>query len=205
MRQLTLVRHGVTDWNVLGKFQGHSDIPLSPDGVEQAEALAAHLRGVAARVDVVYSSPLKRALETARIVFPEHDIVLDERLRELNFGEFESYTQAENETHYAWSEWFAHPFERPTPGGESYADLMTRAAEWLTALPKDATSFAFTHSGTIRMLVSHVLGFKPTWRKRIYLSPTSRSRILFRKDEAVIERVNDTRHLKSNGLDPFED
>lgn len=206
MRQLTLVRHGVTDWNTSGRFQGHSDVPLSAEGLEQAAALASHLQDRTLKVDLIYASPLARARETAEIVFPGRDIVLDERLKELHFGVFEGATQAENETHPDWAAWFADPFSRRAPGGESYEELMARASEWLGTLPKDANSFAFAHAGTIRMLISFVLGLtRPTWRKRIYLAHTGMTRILFRDDEAIIERVNDTRHLAANGLDPFED
>ncbi len=206
MRQLTLVRHGVTDWNTSGRFQGHSDVPLSAAGREQAAALAKHLQSAAPGVDFVYASPLRRALETAEIVFPGRDIVLDERLKELHFGAFEGATQSENETHPDWAAWFADPFSRQAPGGESYEELMARASQWLHTLPKDADSFAFAHAGTIRMLISFVLGLtRPTWRKRIYLAHTGMTRILFQDDEAIVERVNDTRHLSPDGLDPFAD
>jgi broad specificity phosphatase PhoE len=203
MRQLTLVRHGITDWNVTGKFQGHSDTPLSEDGRTQAHALAKHLKK--AKVDVIYSSPLSRALETAMIVFPNREIIQDDRLRELNFGVFESFTQAENLLHEEWAWWFADPFKRPAPNGESYEALRLRAVAWMESLPDNIHVAAFTHSGTIQMLVSHVLGLEyPKWRKRIYLRHTGITRILFRQGEAVIERVNDTRHLAKNGdVDPF--
>ena len=206
MRRLTLVRHGITEWNLSGQFQGHTDIALSEKGRKQAAALAKHLEEMAPTVDLVYSSPLSRAAETAQTVFPNREIIYDDRLKELNFGSFEGFTQAENEQHEAWEAWFANPFERAAPGGESYQALMTRAAAWLATLPREADSFAFAHAGTIRMLISHVLGLeKPTWRKRIFLNHTSLTRILFQDDEAVIERVNDTRHLAPNGIDPFAD
>ena len=206
MRQLTLIRHGITEWNLTGKFQGHTDIPLSKEGIEQAQALARHLQSSTFKVDYIYSSPLKRALETARIVYPERDITTDNRLKELHFGAFEGHTQTENEQHEAWESWYANPFEKRAPKGESYSDLMGRSAEWLKSLPKDANTVAFTHAGTIRMLVSYVLGLeKPPWRKRIYLRHTGMTRILFKEGESIIERVNDTRHLTANGIDPFAD
>jgi broad specificity phosphatase PhoE len=204
MRQLTLVRHGITDWNVTGKFQGHTDTPLSHEGRLQAQALAKYLKK--AKVDLVYSSPLSRALETAKIVFPERGIIQDDCLRELNFGDFEGFTQLENVQHEQWAWWFADPFKRAAPNGESYEALRLRAVAWMESLPEDKHSVAFTHSGTIQMLLSHVLGVEyPKWRKRIYLRHTGITRILFRQGEAVIERVNDTRHLAKNGddIDPF--
>ena len=92
MRQLTLIRHGSTEWNESGKFQGHSDTELSEEGKLQAEALRARLAklerdGLA--LDWVVSSPLKRAYRTAELALPGRDIQRDARLKELNFGAFE--------------------------------------------------------------------------------------------------------------------
>jgi broad specificity phosphatase PhoE len=203
MRQLTLVRHGITAWNVTGQFQGHTDTPLSDEGRLQAQALAKHLKK--ASVDMVYSSPLSRALETAQIVFPNRNIVQDDRLKELNFGDFESFTQLENEQHEQWAWWFADPFKCAAPNGESYEALRLRAVAWMKGLPDDLHVIAFTHSGTIQMLLSYIMGVEyPKWRKRLYLRHTGITRVLFRNGEAVIERVNDTRHLAKNGeVDPF--
>jgi broad specificity phosphatase PhoE len=205
MRQLTLVRHGITDWNVTGKFQGHTDTPLSDEGRLQAQALAKHLKK--AKVDLIYSSPLSRALETAQIVFPNREIIQDDRLRELNFGEFEGFTNAENMQHTKGVWWFSDTFKNRAPSGESYEMLRRRAVAWMESLPEDKHSIAFTHSGTIQMLVSHIMGVEyPKWRKRLYLRHTGITRILFRDGEAIIERVNDTRHLAKNGdVDPFAD
>jgi broad specificity phosphatase PhoE len=203
MRQLTLVRHGITHWNKTGQFQGYTDTPLSDEGRAQAQALAKHLKK--AKVDLIYSSPLSRALETAQIVFPEREILQDERLKELNFGDFESFTQIENAHHEQWAWWFADPFKRAAPNGESYEALRLRATSWMNTLPDDVHTIAFTHSGTIQMLISYVMGVEhPKWRKRLYLRHTGITRILFRNGEAVIERVNDSRHLAKNGdVDPF--
>ena len=205
MRQITLIRHGITDWNITGKFQGHTDIPLSDEGRLQAQALAKHLKK--AKVDIVYSSPLVRALETANIVFPNRDIMQDERLKELYFGTFEGFTQAENEKHPDYNQWVTDPFKKPAPQGESYEALRERAVEWMKALPEDKHTIAFTHSGTIQMLISYIMGVEhPKWRKRIYLRHTGITRVLFKDGEAIIERTNDTRHLvKSGDVDPFSD
>ena len=93
MTTLLLVRHGETDWNRLGRWQGHSDTPLNARGREQARELAPQLDGV----DVVYSSDLARARETAEILAEElgADVRLDARLRERGFGAWEGLTAAE--------------------------------------------------------------------------------------------------------------
>ncbi len=205
MRQLTLIRHGVTDWNSSGKFQGHSDIPLSSKGQAQAKALAKRLARFE-NIDLVYASPLARAVQTAEIALPGQQIHCDERLKELNFGVFEGRTMAENQEHADWAWWFSDPFRRQTPQGESYEQLRQRAVDWLQNLPAAEHIMAFSHSGTIQMLISHIIGVeRPRWRKRIYLRHTGITRVLFKGDETVIERVNDTRHLSQENGDPFDE
>ena len=205
MRKLTLIRHGLTSWNTSGKFQGHTDLPLSPEGEAQARALQKRLASLNAQPEAVYSSPLRRALQTAQIALPDADIITDERLKELHFGVFEGYTQAENEQHAAWDTWFANPFKNAAPSGESYEALRQRCVAWLNDLPEHRSAIAFAHSGTIQMLVSHVLGVEqPKWRKRIFLRHTGLSVFLFRGNEIVVERVNDARHLEDD-VNPFED
>jgi broad specificity phosphatase PhoE len=205
MRRLTLIRHALTDWNVSGRFQGHSDVALSEKGRRQARRLARHVRGLEPDA-TVFSSPLGRARETAQIAFPEREIRLDARLAELDFGSFEGATQQQNEMRAEWAWWIADPYERPAPGGESYCQLRERAVAWMDELEGAEHVVAVSHSGTIQMLLAHVLGVeRPRWRKRIYLRHTGISRVLFRGDDAIVERVNDTRHLTAEGADPFLD
>lgn len=81
-----IVRHGQTDWNLKGINQGQTDIGLNETGIEQAEALGNKLKNIC--FDVVYSSPLKRALKTASIIY-NGNIIVDERLLERDNGELE--------------------------------------------------------------------------------------------------------------------
>jgi len=204
MLQLTLIRHGLTEWNTSGKFQGHSDIPLSAQGQAQARALGKRLAKLG-DIDLIYSSPLRRTVSTAQLALPGRELRLEPRLMELNFGQFEGKTMAENQRGAAWAQWMAEPFYTPTPGGESYAELRRRAVAWLNEL-SEGQIVAFTHSGTIQMLLSHCLGLEhPRWRKRIFLRPTSITRILVKEHEVIVERVNDTRHLPNESGDPFDD
>lgn len=207
MRRLTLIRHALTAWNADGRFQGHTDVSLSDDGRRQARRLARHVAGTEADA-AIYASPSSRALETAHIAFPNHRVEVDARLRELNFGAFEGHTQAENERDPDWQTWFADPFTCRTPGGESYQELRRRAVAWMDEAHArhDGHVVAVTHSGTIQMLLTWVLGVEhPRWRKRIYLRHAGVSRVLFRDGEMLVERVNDTRHLTADGADPFLD
>jgi len=206
MRRLTLIRHAITDWNAAGRFQGHSDVPLSSEGREQAERLREYATSFR-DIDVIVSSTLQRAADTAAIAFPDADVTPDPRLRELDFGDFEGRTLDENRGHPSWPWWVADPFERSAPGGESYRDLRARAIAWYEeALTEHegAHVVVVSHSGTLQMLLSHLIGVeRPRWRKRLYLRHTGVSHVLFRNGEAIVERVNDTRHLVPDGTDPF--
>lgn len=206
--RLTLIRHGLTEWNRRGRFQGHSDIPLSEDGIAQAEALAGYAAAFMA-VDALYSSDLQRARLTAEIAFPDVQATLDTRLRELYFGAFEGSTLDELLPTAAWAQWVADPYRTSAPGGEAYLDLRRRASAWLAEVRERHAGehvVAVTHSGTIQMLLAELLGVEhPRWRKRIYVRHTSVTHILFRGSDAIIERVNDTRHLVADGADPFSE
>jgi len=205
--RLTLIRHALTDWNASGRFQGAADTELNAEGRQQARRLARYVAGLD-EAATIYASPLKRAVQTAELAFPGRPLELDSRLVEINFGEFEGRTELENEGHLGWAEWLDDPFERAAPGGESYSQVRVRAVRWMDeVVASDARHVvAVTHSGTIQMLLSHVLGVERVrWRKRIYLRHASVSRVLFRGAEILVERVNDTRHLTLAGTDPFLD
>lgn len=179
------------------------DCPLSEEGIEQARALAKRVGS--SEIDLLYSSPLQRAYDTARLAFPEADITTDERLMELDFGVFQGKSPVENEGHEEWDWWHQDPFARRIPEGESYQDLMTRVVSWMNDLPEASHIVALTHSGAIQMIIAHIMGVThPRWRKRLFLRHTSLTRLLFRGGEVLIERVNDTRHL-CNDFDPFLD
>ncbi len=91
MTKIVVLRHGQTDWNILRRYQGHSDIPLNCTGEEQARIANEKLRQF--HFDAVYCSDLNRAKTTARIaldgIFPYEDIHFDRRLRERSFGIYE--------------------------------------------------------------------------------------------------------------------
>ena len=92
---LTLIRHGPTEWNASRRFQGRTDVPLSPTGRAHALAAAGALKSE--QIERIYSSDLQRALETAQIVGEPHgaQILTDERLREFDFGAWEGLTWIE--------------------------------------------------------------------------------------------------------------
>jgi len=157
------VRHGQTDWNAQARFQGHLDIPLNDTGRAQAARNGAALTGAIgdpARFDFV-SSPLSRATETMEII--RHALALDPaaygadpRLREINVGDYQGrltrdvFGDQSSHTKDRWN--FIHPGE----GGESYAMLYARVADWLESVKSDTVVTA--HGGVMRCLRRHVEG-----------------------------------------------
>ena len=152
MTTLLLVRHGETEWNRVGRWQGHSDTPLNEAGREQARALAAELSDV----DVVYSSDLARARETAEILAEPLGlgVQVDQRLRERGFGEWEGKTSAEieaefSEDHARWLAGAAPGAKDAEPFSEFAARVHACVAEVLERHP-DETVLLVAHGGFLR-------------------------------------------------------
>jgi broad specificity phosphatase PhoE len=150
---ILLARHGETDWNRDGRFQGHADPPLNEKGRAQAADLSAAL--AAEELAAVYSSPLRRALETAQVVAAAHGLepVALDGLREVDVGSWQGLTRSELEERYPdqFARWLDHG-----PGwedGESYDEMGRRAVATLLELaaahPGERV-LAVTHGGPIR-------------------------------------------------------
>ena len=150
---LVLIRHGETDWNRENRFQGHADTPLNETGRAQARVLAGDLstEGFAA----VYTSPLLRAAETARIVAAPHGLqpIAEPALKEVDVGSWSGLTRTEVETRFpdGFARWleFGHGWD----DGETYDELGVRVLTGLltiAASQPDAAILAVTHGGPIR-------------------------------------------------------
>ena len=114
-----LIRHGRTEWNDTGRYQGQTDLPLSNEG-------AAELARADFSPKTVYVTPLKRTQETARILFPDaRQIVIDD-LREMDFGVFEGRTYIEMENDVQYREWVEDNCRGRCPGGESREEFAAR-------------------------------------------------------------------------------
>lgn len=129
-----LFRHGETDWNKERKLQGRSDVPLNESGRALAAETARALAGVP--FDRAFSSPLKRALETAEILLGPRDIPLetDERLQEMSFGDCEGgdYDPPKTDPEHPLHDFFRRP-ERfvPSMGAEAFQEAMERGQDFL--------------------------------------------------------------------------
>jgi broad specificity phosphatase PhoE len=165
---LVFVRHGETDWNVEGRLQGQRDIPLNDKGRAQArrngEAIIRAIPEVAS-YDFV-ASPLERSRETMEIARAAMGLDpvayrLDDRLREITFGDWEGFTTEEVRSHSPHlvaarekDKWGFLP-----PGGESYRILSERVEEWLATVTR--ATVAVSHGGVGRVLRRFLLGLDP--------------------------------------------
>ncbi|HLI27083.1 MAG TPA: histidine phosphatase family protein [Chloroflexota bacterium] len=134
--QLLLVRHGETQWNREGRYQGRTDVPLTPAGRAQAAALAEVLR--AEPLAAVYTSPLRRAYDTARPIAAAHGLapVVDARLMEIHQGAWEGLRPAEIERRWPalYRRWLQEPETVRLPGGETLAEVERRVLAALADL-----------------------------------------------------------------------
>jgi probable phosphoglycerate mutase len=149
--ELWLVRHGQTDWNLEGRYQGQTDIPLNHTGIEQAKQTSQNLPEQ--HYSALYSSDLSRARMTADILRKRFNlpVIVDQRLREINQGEWEGRLVCEIRAHYQdLSSAERRMIYMSPPGGETVADLSARMADVVDEI-------SFKHFGEKILVVSHGL------------------------------------------------
>jgi probable phosphoglycerate mutase len=159
---LILARHGETDWNRENRFQGHADPPLNELGRRQSAQLAGIIGEEG--IERIYTSPLRRASETAEIVAEKLGLAVEpvEALREIDVGSWSGLTRVEVSErfpeHYArWLERAPHGFE----DGETYEELAARVVPAVRALAErhpGATLLLVTHGGPSRVVQAHAAG-----------------------------------------------
>jgi broad specificity phosphatase PhoE len=152
MTTILLARHGETDWNREGRWQGWADPPLNETGRAQARALAAELRGTP--FDAAYSSDLRRAAETAEIVAAPHNVpvVLDPDLREIDIGSWSGLTRAEIVERFP---------DGRRPDGETHTEQATRVRAAVTRIARvhpGGRVLVVGHGGTIRSIHDLISG-----------------------------------------------
>ena len=158
------IRHGETAWNAEGRLQGTQDIPLNALGRKQAAQAGDILAGLVARDgrdkrDLVYvASPLGRARSTMDFVrealgLPAGEYALDDRLREIGYGEWEGSTLAEMQAKDPefYAKRLTQKWTMSSPGGETYAAVQLRMRDWYDSLRADTVAVA--HGGTCRALM----------------------------------------------------
>ncbi|MFS8038684.1 histidine phosphatase family protein [Xanthobacter sp. AM11] len=159
-RRYFLVRHGETDWNVVGRLQGRRDVPLNALGRIQASRVGRVLSQLAGTPDglAFVSSPLSRAVETMRILrtsldLPAGEFTTDPRFAEISFGQWEGQTWPElrRRDQDGVRSRDRDPWNFTPPGGESYRTLCERVSAACADIPDEAV--IVTHGGVIRALL----------------------------------------------------
>ncbi len=152
-RSLFIARHGETEWNKLKRYQGSMDSALTEVGVAQAKNIVRALEGRS--IKMMYSSPLGRALQTARIISQGLGIPCEtiECFRELSYGQFEGRSKDEVKAHRFFVEREKDRLHSACPGGESYFEAALRVQQQVDRIvssPEDALIVG--HTGVNRMI-----------------------------------------------------
>jgi broad specificity phosphatase PhoE len=176
LRRVVLLRHGRTEWNATGRFQGQLDSPL--DGIGRAQAAAAAVAVAPMQPDAIVSSDLSRARDTAAAVGAECglEVAIDPRLREIDLGSWQGLTRAEARAQFTeeYTRWQAGEDAR-RGGGETYAEVGARCVEvlheWVDRLGPGSLLIAITHGSAARATIGTLLGMAPdTWWRLASLS-----------------------------------
>jgi phosphoserine phosphatase len=169
MTEILLARHGETDWNRESRFQGRADPPLNDLGRGQAAGLAETMAGE--EVAAIYTSPLRRALETAEVVAQPHQLTpaAVEGLREVDVGSWEGLTRREVEQRFPeeFHRWL--DYGQGWDDGETYEQMGRRviaALEELAWKHNDERIIAITHGGPIRAALARAVGMSYSEARR---------------------------------------
>ncbi|KAL7718317.1 Phosphoglycerate mutase [Entamoeba marina] len=197
MTKLLLIRHGETEWNLYGKIQGVTDVALSESGIEQARQVQQRINGT---FDVIYSSPLIRALYTANAISNhKHEVKILEGLREIPFGNWEGrrFEDLEGDPFYAKFK----SGEDGMPLGNGITTI-SKAAKDNSALLKKIckenegkTIVIVSHGAWIKSAMLGLLDLHESWYHRFMLGNTGITTFVFKEDVPVLSCFNDTSHL----------
>ena len=203
MTRLLLVRHGETTWNDQARYQGHTDVPLSPRGWVEAELLARRLR--AESIDAIYASDLARAGDTARVIADRLGklVVMEPLLREIRLGEWQGLTYSEvRERYFTDSDPLpAYPVNLPPPGGECLRELQARllsTVECIAARHSNQCVLIVTHGACLKALVCTWLNIELASHSRLRFDSGSITEVYFDPNGIAVTRVNDTLHLRES-------
>ena len=208
MTTIFFIRHGQTLWNKNLKYQGHSDIELSEEGIRQAEKVARRLKREP--FTAIYSSDLKRAFFTAEKVAEQHSLKVAAmpEFREICFGEWEGLKY--EQIYAGWSSEIENFFKTPSkvaiPGGESFFDVQKRTDAAIATLRQrhEGECIAVvTHGGAIRTMLCSALGIGLDNLWNIRQDNTAVNIVEYEDRFSILRLVNDVNHLYDwESLDP---
>jgi len=200
MTEIILARHGETEWNVAEIFRGRTDVELNETGIRQAKLLAEYLSKV--KIDAIYSSPLKRALETAEIIASYHklDVDIAPDLTDFNFGKWQGLSHQEVKGKYKklYTEWINHPDRVKMPAGESLEDVRKRATRVVArVIARYAeTVVLVSHRVVNKVLICALLGLDNSHFWNIKLDTCGITIFTYVDKQFTLTKHNDTSYLK---------
>lgn len=201
-----LVRHGETEFHADGKILGRLDVGLNGKGREQALRVREYFRGV--DLAAVYSSPLKRCLETAEPTAEDHglEIGVMDGLMEVDMGDWDGRSLKEllSEDAETVGRWMSNPSSVPIPGGEDFSAVQRRVREAVDEIIRNHGGkdqvMVVTHGGPIRGILCEALRLDLDKMLRIDIALASVSKIEFfhgsLSEAALVTLVNDVCHLR---------
>lgn len=203
MTKFIIVRHGQTEWNLAGRYQGQSDIALTDAGIKQAEILAANFPEK--EVAAIYSSDLSRAFITAEAIGKKLNcpVKKEKAFREICFGDWEGHTY--EEIIARWPEALENFFQRPDileiPNGETFAIVQKRAVDRLLELSeqyKDKTVVIVAHGAINRTILAASVHAPLRYLWSFRQDNTALSIILHNNDGFLLQLANSTEHLRGS-------
>ena len=198
-----IVRHGQTNWNILGKTQGHGNSDLTKKGEEQAFELAKAIKEYP--IDYIYSSDLGRAVQTAEIIGSQIgiDTYKTKSLREMGFGDWEGLLIDEIKKHHekTYETWRNTPHLVNIPNGETLDIIKDRVDKFINELNEKYDNkhiLLVSHSVTVRVMLLSFLISSMENIYRIKQDNTALNIVEYRDYGPVIIKMNDTSHIKNN-------
>ncbi|WP_346913219.1 histidine phosphatase family protein [Clostridium sp.] len=200
-----LLRHGETNINRNGKYQSAVDKDLNEFGIIQAEVLGKRVKNYS--IDIIYSSDLKRVVETSKIInkYVNTEIIIKEELREINMGSWDVLTIEDRYINYEdyAKEWDKHLKDLPYPDGECGEDVCRRAIKVMDEIveKKYKNVAIVTSGGTIAILLSYFLGLEQYKRFNMEIDNCSISIVKYDEisNKIAVKCINDTGHLEEIG------
>lgn len=197
MSECILIRHATTDWNKNKVFRGRAEIELNRTGIRQAEKTSTFLADLP--IEIIYSSPLKRALITAQILTRPHpDLKIKESfgLIDIDYGEWQAMSEEKLQNTNLYKDWLTKPETIKFPGGESLEDVRKRAIPVFEEIIKTyGLSIVVTHRVVIKVLLLNIMGLPLSSFWNVKQDPCGITRIEFINNKFIIQSLNETHHL----------
>jgi len=201
LTKVIFIRHGQTEWNVTGRYQGQSDVELTEEGRQQALKLAEYFP--VEKIDGIYASDLRRAMVTAETIAQKFGLPVqaEPAFRELSFGQWEGLTYQQIVANWedAMANFMQHPDIMEIPGGETFPEVQQRALQRLQELIRKhdgQTIVVVAHGAVLRTILTAALHMplQYLWSIRQFNTAVN----IVRYDEGAnpsVELLNSTAHL----------